>query len=96
MSMAPPTLPRTTAESASRRSVLLPSDPAPPAPLLTTQHNVDLWPSTPGFKGFWGWVQRRCDRIRGREIVTGRYDTAAEVGEVASGVVFAVIVADPS
>ncbi|GFZ51999.1 PPIase PTPA-1 [Saitozyma sp. JCM 24511] len=78
MSMAPPSLPSVTAETASRRSVLLPSDPAPPAPLLTTQHNVDLWPSTPGFKGFWGWVQRRCDRIRGREIVTGPHDTASE------------------
>jgi serine/threonine-protein phosphatase 2A activator len=76
MSMPPPVL--TTAAPPSH-AVMLPSDPATPAQILTSQSNVDLWPTTPGFKGFWGWVQRRCERIKGREIMAGTYESSSDV-----------------
>ena len=53
------------------RTVALPSDPAPPRPILATDQAVAQWPTTPGFRGFWGWTTRRCDSIKGRPILTG-------------------------
>ncbi|CAD6569291.1 MAG: Serine/threonine-protein phosphatase 2A activator 1 [Tremellales sp. Tagirdzhanova-0007] len=56
----------------------LPPQIAPPAPVLVTDATVAQWPSTPGFIAFWGWVKRRCERIKRREILEGPYDTASE------------------
>jgi serine/threonine-protein phosphatase 2A activator len=61
----------TNAAGPSRRSVYLPSDPQAPAPVLTHPQRVAEWPQSPGFQGFWGWVQHRCDSIKGKEIMAG-------------------------
>lgn len=49
----------------------LPTDPAPPAPVLTSEKNVAQWPLTPGYQAFMAWLKRRCDRIRGQSIRRG-------------------------
>ncbi|ORY25088.1 protein phosphatase type 2A regulator [Naematelia encephala] len=67
--MQPPPLAGTKSSTSSH--VHLPSHPAAPAPILVTESIVAQWPTTPGFKGFWGWIKQRCDRIRGREILLG-------------------------
>jgi hypothetical protein len=91
-SMPPPTsVPRRTAPQpaasatptpgAPADAVVLPSNPAPPAPVLTTEDAVHTWPTTPGYRGFIDWLRVRCERIRGRPIVDGpvAYDGASEV-----------------
>ncbi|KAL7418719.1 Serine/threonine-protein phosphatase 2A activator 1 [Cryptotrichosporon argae] len=53
--------------------VLLPSDPALPVRRLTTNAAVAQWPLTPGYRGFVGWLRRRCARVRGRGVLVGDY-----------------------
>ena len=66
-------------EASSSRSVVLPSDPAPPRQILTTDTAVAQWHTTPGFRGFWGWTTRRCDRIKGKQIMEGSNDSTSVV-----------------
>jgi serine/threonine-protein phosphatase 2A activator len=37
------------------------------------------WPRSPGFRAFWGWIQRRCERLKGKEIVRGDYGQSSKV-----------------
>ncbi|WWD22529.1 serine/threonine-protein phosphatase 2A activator 1 [Kwoniella shandongensis] len=62
----------------SRRTITLPSNPAPPRPCLTNDARVAQWQLSPGFQGFWGWIQLRCDRIKGKEVMTGSYQDSSE------------------
>ena len=66
-------------EASSSRSVVLPSNPAPPRQILNTDTVVAQWHTTPGFRGFWGWTTRRCDTIRGKQIVEGSDDSTSVV-----------------
>ncbi|GMK59923.1 hypothetical protein CspeluHIS016_0901400 [Cutaneotrichosporon spelunceum] len=61
-------------------AVILPSSPAAPVPVLTTEDAVQDWPATAGYRGFIDWLRVRCERIRGRPIVVGpsAYDGASE------------------
>lgn len=45
------------------------SAPAVPIQCLTTEEAVRRWSSSPGLMGFTGWLRRRCEKIRGREIM---------------------------
>lgn len=69
----------TQSEASSSRSVVLPSDPAPPRQILNTDYAVAQWHTTPGFRGFWGWTIRRCDRIKGKQIMEGSNDLSCVV-----------------
>jgi len=75
--MAPPPLPPTATPPpappppAESEEIVLPSDPDPPAQILTTEKNVAAWPKTPGYRGYIGWLKKRCESIRGRGIVEG-------------------------
>lgn len=53
--------------------------PSRPRQILRTEANVQAWPGTPGFRAFWGWVQRRCERIKGRDIIRGDTSHSAPV-----------------
>jgi serine/threonine-protein phosphatase 2A activator len=72
MAMPPPPLPPTAAPAGPTEEISLPSDPAPPAQVLTTDAAVAAWPQTPGYRGYILWLRRRCERIRGRSIVEGK------------------------
>ncbi|KAI9635752.1 protein phosphatase type 2A regulator [Dioszegia hungarica] len=56
---------------ASTSGFYLPTSPAAPAQVLNTDEAVAEWLASPGFRAFWGWIQRRCERIRGKEIRSG-------------------------
>ncbi|TYJ51490.1 serine/threonine-protein phosphatase 2A activator 1 [Cryptococcus floricola] len=58
--------------------VTLPSNPAAPRPCITTDDLVARWQHAPGFQCFWAWVRRRCDRIKGKEIVRGDYSESSQ------------------
>ncbi|WVR03592.1 hypothetical protein IAU60_000584 [Kwoniella sp. DSM 27419] len=66
------------ASATGYRSIYLPTDPAVPRPCLTTDTAVAQWHASPGFQAFWGWIRRRCERIKGREIVRGDYQGSSE------------------
>lgn len=84
--MPPPPLPRQTGVSASANArptpsareeeIVLPSLPAPPAQILTSEANVAAWPRTPGYRGYVGWLKKRCESIRGRTLVEGNAGTS--------------------
>lgn len=57
----------------TRQTVVLPSEPEEPAPILTNDVVVSQWPQTAGFQGFWGWIKRRCERIKGKSILRDDY-----------------------
>lgn len=62
-------------------AVLLPSNPAPPAPVLRGEAAVEAWPQSAGYRGFIDWLRRRCERIKGKPIIDGEaaYEGAGEV-----------------
>ncbi|WWC58169.1 uncharacterized protein I303_100705 [Kwoniella dejecticola CBS 10117] len=60
-------------ESSRSQGIYLPSDPAKPRPCLTNDSAVSQWHTTPGYQAFWGWIKRRCERIKGKEILRGQY-----------------------
>ena len=72
-------------------SVELPSEPAEPEPILASETNVAAWPTTPGFRAFWGWCQRRCDRIQGRDIMTADEEPKYEVSHRIAAVLLLVV-----
>jgi hypothetical protein len=78
--MTPPDPP-----SHARFEILLPVEPAKPQPILTTESTVAQWPTTPGFQAFWGWIKRRCERIKGKDILSGDYNGTSEVGTILYG-----------
>ncbi|WVQ76163.1 hypothetical protein IAR50_005818 [Cryptococcus sp. DSM 104548] len=57
--------------------VALPANPAAPRPCITTDDMVGRWQGAPGFQCFWAWVRRRCDRIKGKEILRGDYSASS-------------------
>ncbi|WRT63817.1 uncharacterized protein IL334_000742 [Kwoniella shivajii] len=65
-------------ESSRSQGVYLPTNPVLPRPCLTTDSAVSQWHSSPGFQGFWGWIKRRCERIKGKEILRGDYHGDSE------------------
>ncbi|WWD08946.1 hypothetical protein V865_007061 [Kwoniella europaea PYCC6329] len=65
-------------ESSTSRGIYLPTDPAPPRPCLTTDSAVARWHTSPGFRAFWGWIKRRSERIKGKEILRGDYEGGNE------------------
>jgi hypothetical protein len=69
------------AASDTMSSVELPSMPAEAQPVLGSEDNAAAWPSTPGFRAFWGWCQRRCDRIQGKHIMSADVPSQYEVCE---------------
>ncbi len=62
----------------------LPVQPSIPSPILTTDAAVVQWPHKPGFIAFWGWVKRRCVRLKGRDILEGPYDHCPSVRRMSS------------
>ena len=44
---------------------------------IQTEEDIFAWKQSPGYQSFVGWIQRRAERIVGREIVVG---DAAEQG----------------
>ncbi|WVQ80918.1 serine/threonine-protein phosphatase 2A activator 1 [Cryptococcus sp. DSM 104549] len=56
------------------KGISLPTIPAPPRPCLTTDALVDRWEKSDGFQCFWGWIRRRCERIKGKEVMRGPFD----------------------
>jgi len=54
-----------------RTEILLPSDPEEPVPILGNEAVFAAWPRSPGFRAFWGWIQRRCERLKGTSIARG-------------------------
>jgi len=63
----------------ARTEILLPSRPEEPSPILADEAVFAAWPSSPGFRAFWGWIQRRCERLKGKEIVRGDYGQSPKV-----------------
>lgn len=64
-------------EASTSRAVHIPSDPALPRPCLTSDAIVSRWQNSPGFQYFWAWIKRRCDRLKGKEIIRGPFDNSA-------------------
>ncbi|WVW81825.1 hypothetical protein I302_103822 [Kwoniella bestiolae CBS 10118] len=60
-------------ESSRSQAIYLPANPAPPRQCLTTDSAVAQWHTSPGFQAFWGWIKRRCERLKGKEILRGEY-----------------------
>ena len=67
----------TQPEASSSRWVESP--PSLPAQLLTTDEAVTAWPATVGFRSFWEWIKRRCERIKGKAIMQGPYEQCSPV-----------------
>lgn len=63
----------------SRPTVVLSSEPEAPVQILTRNEVVEEWLQTPGFRGFWGWVQHRCDRVKGKSVMRGSYEGSSNV-----------------
>jgi serine/threonine-protein phosphatase 2A activator len=68
-----------TSTLSARTEILLPSNPEEPSPILADEAVFAAWPSSPGFRAFWGWIQRRCERLKGRDIVRGDYGQSSKV-----------------
>ena len=68
-----------TSTPAARTEILLPSHPEEPSPILADEAVFAAWPRSPGFRAFWGWIQRRCERLKGKEIVRGDYAQSPKV-----------------
>jgi len=68
-----------TSTLGDRTEILLPSNPEEPSPILADEAVFAAWPRSPGFRAFWGWIQRRCERLRGKEIVRGDYGQSPKV-----------------
>jgi hypothetical protein len=69
-----------TQETQTIHQVQLPSNPAPPVQVLTTEANMEAWHRSPGFRGFMGWLKRRCEKIKGERTRSGEYEGNSEVG----------------
>nr|XP_019014526.1 serine/threonine-protein phosphatase 2A activator 1 [Kwoniella pini CBS 10737]OCF53307.1 serine/threonine-protein phosphatase 2A activator 1 [Kwoniella pini CBS 10737] len=65
-------------ESSRSQGVYLPTNPAIPRQCLNTDSAVSQWHTTPGYQAFWGWIKRRCERIRGKDILRGEYQGSSE------------------
>ncbi|WVO16762.1 serine/threonine-protein phosphatase 2A activator 1 [Cryptococcus depauperatus] len=52
----------------------LPAIPPTPRPCLTNDVLVARWQKSAGFQLFWAWIKRRCDRLKGKEIMKEGYD----------------------
>ena len=63
----------------ARTEILLPSNPEEPSPILADEAVFAAWPRSPGFRAFWGWIQRRCERLKDKEIVRGDYGQSPKV-----------------
>lgn len=57
----------------------LPTDPAAPQPVLTSEGNVATWPNTPGYQSFQAWLKHRCSRVQGQPIRRGTEGVRFEV-----------------
>jgi serine/threonine-protein phosphatase 2A activator len=68
-----------TSTLGARTEILLPSNPEEPSPILADEAVFAAWPRSPGFRAFWGWIQRRCERLKGKEIVRGDYGQSSKV-----------------
>jgi serine/threonine-protein phosphatase 2A activator len=68
-----------TSTLGARTEILLPSNPEEPGPILADEAVFAAWPRSPGFRAFWGWIQRRCERLKGKEIVRGDYGQSSKV-----------------
>lgn len=64
-------------EASTSRAFHIPSDPAQPRPCLTNDTVVSRWQNSPGFQYFWAWIRRRCDQLKGKQIIRGSYDNSA-------------------
>jgi serine/threonine-protein phosphatase 2A activator len=64
----------------SAHTIVLPDNPAPPQQILVTDAALLQWHRSPGFRAFWGWITRRCDRIKGKETLEGDYAGSSTVG----------------
>jgi hypothetical protein len=76
---APPSNTPTTNGDIGDVLAALPTDPAIPQPVLTSERNVAAWPSTPGYQSFQAWLKQRCARIQGQPIRRGTEGVHAEV-----------------
>ncbi|WWC85833.1 uncharacterized protein L201_000700 [Kwoniella dendrophila CBS 6074] len=65
-------------ESSRSQAIYLPTSPALPRLCLSSESAVSEWQTTPGFQAFWGWIKRRCERIKGKEILRGEYQGDSE------------------
>ena len=68
-----------TSTGGSRTEIELPSEPERPNPVLADEDVHATWPKSPGFRAFWGWIQRRCDRLKGTSIAKGDYTESSKV-----------------
>jgi len=68
-----------TSTGGSRTEIELPSEPERPNPILADEDVHAAWPKSPGFRAFWGWIQRRCDRLKGKSIAKGDYAHSSKV-----------------
>lgn len=68
--------------SNARTEILLPSDPEEPSPILADEAVFTAWPRSPGFRAFWGWIQRRCERLKGTSIIRGDYGQSPKVANL--------------
>jgi hypothetical protein len=59
-----------TSTAGGSTEIELPSQPERPSPILADEDVHAAWPKSPGFRAFWGWIQRRCDRLKGRPVMT--------------------------
>ena len=66
----------------STEAITFPDDPAPPQQVLLTDAAVLQWHRSPGFRAFWGWTTRRCDRIKGKDILEGDFAASSPVSLV--------------
>lgn len=57
---------------------------------IQTEEDVLVWKQSPGYQSFVGWIQRRAERIVGKDIVVG---DVAEQGcsEVSTGSMIQVL-----
>lgn len=76
---AQPSAATTTRPTPSTDAITFPDDPAPPQQVLLTDAAVLQWHRSPGFRAFWGWTTRRCDRIKGKDILEGDFAASSPV-----------------
>lgn len=60
-------------------SLQLPAQPEEPQPFLTNDEVVSRWLASPGFQAFWAWIRRRCDTVRGRDIMGDEVESKSAV-----------------